>query len=162
MSSETEPVAWLRAQITARLDVARKATPGPWEFEHDDEVFTVHDGEHGDLVGSTVAFTRHWADVNGEHIALNDPDDVIARCEAELAILDLHYILHRDDTNELYGEFSVTPHPGANRSDFGCVTCHYRGMGGVWGKGYCLTVSILAKGYRHRLGYAEAWPVKPG
>ena len=161
MSSEMDPVAWLRAQITARLDVARKATPGPWEFEHDDEVFTVHNGEHGDLVGSTVAFTRHWASVNGDHIALNDPQDTIARCEAELAILDEHLILRRGEMPEGYEEFSVCYPPGIPGLNCGCVTCHYKGHGGVNEYGICRTVKFLASGYRHADGYREEdW--KPG
>jgi hypothetical protein len=160
VSSEEDPVAWLRAQIAARMVAARKATPGPWEFESDDEVFTVHDGERGDLVGQTVAFTRHWADANGGHIAANDPQDAVARCEAELAILDEHYILRNGDMNEAYEQFSIISPPFPPR-DCGCVTCHYASQGGVNGYGICRTVKFLASAYRHRPGYREEdW--KPG
>jgi len=92
-----------------------------------------------------------------EHIVRHDPRNEAARCEAELAILDEHYILHREDRSEVYEEFSVTPHPGAEGCDYGCVTCHYRGMGSVWGKGYCRTVRLLASGYRNRPRYAAQW-----
>ena len=87
----------------------------------------------------------------------NDPRDTIARCGAELGFLDTHYILHSGDTNEAYEEFSVTPHPGVNGCDYGCVTCHYRGMGGVWGQGYCRTIRLLGSAYKHQPGYREEW-----
>ena len=92
-----------------------------------------------------------------EHIIRHDPRNEAARCEAALAVLDEHYILHREDRSEVYEEFSVTPHPGAEGCDYGCVTCHYRGMGSVWGKGYCRTVRLLASGYRNRPRYAAQW-----
>jgi hypothetical protein len=155
MSGEEEPVAWLRSAILARKAAAEAATPGPWEFEPDDEVFTVYDGEHGDLVGQTVAFTRRRAEANGGHIAMNDPTDILARCEAELAILDEHYTLYRGDTNELYEEFSVCYPPGIPGLNCGCVTCHYIGQGGVKQYGICRTVKLLASGYRHQPGYRE-------
>lgn len=78
-----------------------------------------------------------------------------ARCEAELAVLDEHYILTRDDRNEAYEEFSVVTIGGANKG-FGCVTCHYYGQGGVKGYGYCRTVRLVGYGYRFRPGYREA------
>ena len=165
MSSEEGPVAWLRAAILARKAAAGAATPGPWEFEGDDptddELFSAHVGEHGDLVGDVVAFTRDRQVANGQHMALNDPQDTIARCEAELAILDEHYILYRDDTNELYEEFSVCYPPGIPGMNCGCVTCHYIGHGGVKEYGICRTVKLLASAYRRRPGYREEdW--KPG
>jgi Family of unknown function (DUF6221) len=72
---------------------ATAATPGPWEFEGDDptddEVFTVHDGEHGDLVGESVAFTRGGGRqvANGAHIARNDPARALRRVEAGRALV---------------------------------------------------------------------------
>jgi len=172
MSSEEEgPVAWLRAQIEARKAAAQAATPGPWEFEGDDpaddELYSVHDGIV-DLVGVTVAWTRHRQVANGQHMALNDPQDTIARCEAELAILDEHYILTDSDRNPLYEQYSiisppfppkdcgcVTCHYASRGGVNGCVTCHYASRGGVNGYGICRTVRLLASGYKHRPGYRE-------
>ena len=37
-----------------------------------------------------------------------------------------------------------------------------RGMGGVWGKGYCRTVRLLAGGYRHRPGFPAAFAAEAG
>jgi hypothetical protein len=85
----------------------------------------------------------------------NDPQDTIARCEAELAILDEHYILYRGDTNEAYAEFSVCYPPGIPGLNCGCVTCHYIGQGGVHEYGICRTVKFLASSYQHWGGYRE-------
>jgi hypothetical protein len=95
-----------------------------------------------------------------DHIVRHDPRSVVADCEAKLAILDEHYILWAAGSGvsnpEQYDEFSVVPVGGANK-DHGCVRCHYYGMGGVKGYGYCRTVKILASGYRFRPGYREEW-----
>ena len=80
---------------------------------------------------------------------------LIARCEAELAILDEHYILFNGDRNEKYEQYSIMP-PPFPPEDCGCVTCHYASRGGVNGYGICRTVRILAAGYRHHPGWAEA------
>jgi hypothetical protein len=66
----------------------------------------------------------------------NDPQDTIARCEAELAILDEHRAGRGIDPGELC-----------------CVTC------GDFPQVLfpCRTVRLLASGYRHRPGYEEAW-----
>jgi len=90
-----------------------------------------------------------------DHIIRNDPRNAVARLEAELAILDEHYILTSDDRNPAYEEFSVVRIGGANK-DSGCITCHYYGQGGVKGYGICHTVRLLASGYKHRRGYEEA------
>ena len=71
----------------------------------------------------------------------NDPRDTIARCEAELAILDEHGGAPGIDPGEVCcvrcGDYPQEPHP-------------------------CRTVRLLASGYRHRPGYQEAWAPEPG
>lgn len=56
------PTPDLHAHILAAIDRteqrARAATPGPWEYGADDEVFSVHHGEHGDRIGDMVCYTR--------------------------------------------------------------------------------------------------------
>ena len=140
--SEDGLVPWLRAQVEADKAAASAAgrrirvhQPEPW-YEADDNRF-------------------EWPE-DAAHIAIHDPRDTIARCEAELAVLDAHYILWRHDTTEEYEEFSVVSIGGANQ-DHGCVTCHYYGRGGVKGYGYCRTVRVLGWGYRFGGGYREAW-----
>jgi hypothetical protein len=99
-----------------------------------------------------------------EHIIRHDPRNVVADCEAKLAILDEHYILRSSDTNEAYEEFSVVPwgvKGGSGDQDSGCVTCHYYGMGGVKGYGICRTVRLLLAAYKHRSGYDERWGATP-
>ena len=90
MSSDEELATFVAARLDEDEAAAKAATPGPWEFEADDEVFTVHDGEHGDLVGEVVAFTRGWADANGEHIARHDPARVLREVAAKREILEMY------------------------------------------------------------------------
>ena len=158
VSSEEEPVAWLRAAILERKAIAEAATCAPWEAEGDDPTDDeVWIGLDDDSAIRLVILRGPESHENMLHVAANDPRDVIARCEAELAIMKAHHILHRDDHSEEWAEFGVTPHPGASGCDFGCVTCHYRGMGSVWGQGYCYTVRALAQGYRHWPGFPAAF-----
>jgi len=161
MSSEEEPVAWLRQRIRERLYLARHAV----ELGNAAEWTELSSGVL--VTGEpTEADTWHGTWPMGDSslsrlMEANDPRDTIARCEAELAILDEHYILHRGDTNELYEEFSVCYPPGIPGLNCGCVTCHYIGHGGVNEYGICRTVKFLASGYQHRPGYREEdW--KPG
>jgi hypothetical protein len=170
-----EGVKWLRQQVQARLALAREASPktdGHWWRRtsvtyingppepvgalYAGEPFRDEDGEVacGDYI--VVYDEGAPSGAQFEHIAANDPRDVIARCEAELAILDEHYILWTTDSNEAYEEFSVVRIGGADR-DHGCVCCHYYGQGGVKGYGICRTVRAVASAYRHREGYAEHW-----
>ena len=95
--------AWLRQQITARRDTAVAAlhgSDGHWWRRPDDEtgepVGPLWDGEQvldtdGDVVGGREVVVYDEGRPSGwqfDHIVANDPRDVIARCEAELAILD--------------------------------------------------------------------------
>jgi hypothetical protein len=163
--------AWLRQQIGERKATAVAALHGSdghwWRRPHDETgepVGPLWDGEpsidsDGEVLGGreqVVYDEGRPSDAQFEHIAANDPRDTIARCEAELAILDEHYILWVHDTNEAYEEFSVVSIGGANK-DHGCVTCHYYSQGGVKGYGYCRTVRLLASAYRHCDGYREEW-----
>ena len=95
-----------------------------------------------------------------DHIVRHDPRNVVADCEAKLAILDAHHILSNADRSEAYEEFSVVAIGGANK-DHGCVTCHYYGMGGVKGHGVCYTVRTLVAGYKHRDGFDPSWLTSP-
>ncbi len=82
----------------------------------------------------------------------NDPQDTIARCEAELAILDLH-----KPTSVAEGEFVV-------KRWLECQECgpnnDLSGVYAVPGEGEafwpCSTVRLLASGYKHRPGFPAA------
>lgn len=155
--------AWLRATIEgdlAQAKAADEAAPGPWvntgqagegdawqihgantdpeEVEWSDEV--------QDLVpvGCRVATLNYddgggvWEKAAADHMVLQQPWDTIARCEAELELLDLH------KPGE-YGE-CVTCHVGAQS----CGCCG-------WGDFPCDTVQLLARGYRHRPGFKPSF-----
>lgn len=90
-------VAFIRTRIAEDERAARSAKPGPWKYDSDlddpdpceDEVYSVHDGEHGDLVGDPVCYVRGKETVgNGVHIARQNPDRVLRGVEAKRGILD--------------------------------------------------------------------------
>lgn len=102
-----------------------------------------------------------------DHIIRNDPRNVVARCEAELAILDEHArLLHfpaetlaawrtagvpEDRIAKASGVASCarchTPVDDAREDEDQCLSVAYP----------CRTVRLLASGYRHKSGYEEAW-----
>ena len=137
--SDEGAVAWLRQVIEGDKAAAVAATPGPWAFEGDDitddDLYSVHDGEHGDLVGQTVAFTRDRQVENGEHMARQNPLNVIADCEAKLAILDFCAL----------AAVIAAAEPSL--------------LGPAHSKAAVLELVLrdLASGYRHREGYADHW-----
>jgi hypothetical protein len=84
------------------------------------------------------------SDAEFAHIEANDPQDTIARCEAELAILDEH-----------------PWQPGWDGTGFGrpiCSVCSWTDRDGdAEGDPYpCKTVRLIGRGYRHWPGYREA------
>jgi hypothetical protein len=67
---------------------------------------------------------------------LHDPQDTIARCEAETKLLDLHR---------------------PNRYGY-CLTCDPESCGCVGSGDYpCDTIKALLTGYRHREGFKPEW-----
>ena len=89
-SDEEEPVAWLRKRIRERLYLAQR---------------TIELGNHAEWteLSSGVLVTSEPTETDTWHgtwpmgdsslarlMEANDPQDTIARCEAELAILDEH------------------------------------------------------------------------
>jgi len=102
--AEHPAVVFLLAAHQQAEELARAATPGPWEPEGDDptddEAYTVHDGEHGDLVGNPVAYVRDgmWGrrgegctQANMRLIAGHaDPVAVLRRVAADRQILAEH------------------------------------------------------------------------
>lgn len=71
-----------------------------------------------------------------DHIRRHDPRDTVARCDAELAILDICERVIREDKDRL------------------CDDDDPRWSGLAVAR---VTVSFLASGYRHRAGYLEKW-----
>ena len=120
----TGMLSWLHQQIEARRALAESASPGPWtaNAEHD-EVLAV-DGER---VADGFALSGNQLRNTVDHIAFNDPRQIIADCEADLEIADLH---------------------GRDAMD-ACRAC-----GGYFP---CLTLLAVVSRYRHRPGYLPEW-----
>ena len=148
--STDEAVAWLRRAVLARLEIARKADTGEqWEADrHYDGLYTV-DLKPGD---GMVPDGQDWQDAqagmkdacsyenprfltmfifHAQHVAANDPPDTIARCEAELGILDLHALWAA----------GPSAHPA-----MGAAACAVSDA-----------VRHVARAYRYWEGYAEHW-----
>lgn len=101
MTDADRMLLWLREAMGAAQRDAEAATPGPWapksEDPGDDEVFTQHDGEHGDLVGDVVAYVR-GQEYRGQsartlanvHLIATyaDPTAVLRRIAADRMLLD--------------------------------------------------------------------------
>lgn len=158
MSPVDDMLSWLRQQIEARkalAEAADAASPGPWTNTGQDgcgDAWQIHGAPTGETepdwdspdmeeipVLSRVATLNYddgggvWEQAAADHIVLNQPRDVIARCDAELAILDWHTGAH-----ECSG-------PGDN-----CL----------WVRGgdeVCPTARMIAFGYRHCPGWGPAW-----
>jgi Family of unknown function (DUF6221) len=124
-----EAIGWLREQVQARMATARVAA-------------AVEGGDHASWLpayGTVVdAADEDWAITTGTldeiaaHMALNDPQDAIARCEAELGILNLYRLWAAEDLS--------------GNAALGAAACAVSDA-----------VRHLASGYKHRDGYAEHW-----
>ena len=163
--TDQDPVAWLRAAIEARLELARKADTGnPWEADkHYDALWAVDFQPSAGMVPDG----QQWQDVqvsgitdtgsydaprwvlafawHAQHIALNDPQDTIARCEAELAILDEHAAADFAAYGDRLCRRCRWDDDEPGRDD----DAHH------WVVYPCRTVNLLAGGYRHTPGYRE-------
>ncbi|RSN12826.1 hypothetical protein DMB42_11655 [Nonomuraea sp. WAC 01424] len=86
--------------------------------------------------------------VDLDHIQRHDPRDTIARCEAELKILDIHKPV------DGYGrvEYRELKDPGKV-----CEVCCFDWDGPLIGKFPCDTLIALAAGRRHRPGFNPEW-----
>lgn len=122
---------WLRRQIEARRALARDTTS-----LGNAEVWT--EPTSGVLVTGDGSEAGHWDGTwaMGDStltrlMAANDPHDTIARCEAELAILDL------------YEEQAAKA--GMNSMEEDRTWMLWR------------VISLLGAGYRHRPDYREEW-----
>lgn len=147
-----EMLTWLRATIEGDKARAEQATAGDWESVVDDHgrgqvdasVWSESIGYY--ITEKVSSGPRHREDA--AHIAIHDPRDTIARCEAELALLDLH---EHVETSSLARRLA-----GGRCQPFGCEVCHEKDQI-VWGEGVCATIRLLASGYRHRPGFNPEW-----
>lgn len=144
-------LSWLRSTIEGDKAAAELAASGEhngvaftghWTFTHGDDV-VYQDGRRipgGEGIVSRScdccgpASAGHAEDL--AHIALHDPRDTIARCEAELALLD---------------EFI----PIVEELDY---IAYSEGLGSLpYGEPQRRLLKTLASGYRHRPGFNPDW-----
>jgi hypothetical protein len=134
-----DAVEWLRKRISERLYLAQRTieigNAAEWTELSSGVLMTVapdapQDGWDGVHPMGDSSLTRL--------MEANDPQDTIARCEAELAILDEHglYDVNDEAYCRICGDCPQVAYP-----------CH--------------TVSLLAAAYRHREGYARYWGTLP-
>jgi hypothetical protein len=136
MSSEEEAVAWLRAAIEARKATAmatsrRKDLSLAWVLRgHPSESAMIRDGD-----GLVVVYDEGTPnDEEAAHMVLNDPQDTVARCEAELAILD-----------------ACAPSKSTEAAlEAGDISTEEYVTGAVMGS---QVIRLLAGGYKHRPGF---------
>ncbi|ETK36150.1 DUF6221 family protein [Microbispora sp. ATCC PTA-5024] len=158
-----ELMTWLRATIEgdkAASEAAEAASPGPWVNSGQaglGDAWQIHgapteesgvewNDEVGDVVRvpSRVATLNYedgggvWAREAAEHIVLQQPMHTIARCEVELAILDLC----ERERAEWPGHRSWDSESDQGVARAGALED---------------AVRRLAYGYRHRPGWREEW-----
>jgi Family of unknown function (DUF6221) len=163
MSSEEEPAAWLRKTIEgdkARVEGMAALLGAGWSTRRNDSDgfdYTVYGTDPDEPVADT------WRADVASWLADNDPQDVIARCEAELAILDEHRLVVADrglpeqgqsrgtGYRVIWGNPTETQIQDAPMMwrNLDCAACRRMFP--------CRTVRLLADGYRHRPGYPAAF-----
>lgn len=124
---------WLREQVAQRMETAREACGPAWrlDVQASCECCTrVVRAQSGALVVTPD-------DRDAPHVALNDPQDVIARCEAELAIITRCESVHAAFADPAGGLW-----PDVTRRERSHAFA---------------TLADLASSYKHREGYAEHW-----
>lgn len=139
-----ELVTWLRRRIAERKYLAEHTIElgsfAEWE-ERSSGVLVTGDGDDSDPWRGT------WVTGDSSVTRLmeaNDPQDTIARCESELAILDEH----------LFIRIGYRDGAGIERHSYECAVCEP----GQQPDDYpCRTVRLIGRGYRHWEGYREAW-----
>lgn len=101
----SEIADFLRARYAERRQLALAASPGPWHpnAEHDEVV-----AADGITVADGFALSGRQLRATVDHIAAHDPDDVIADCDAKLAIVNL-----MDETLKYAEGDTETDHYGA-------------------------------------------------
>ncbi|NED75367.1 hypothetical protein G3I51_24190 [Streptomyces sp. SID9944] len=130
---------WLRTQLDTDEQIARAATPGPWEQSGI--------GEYG----WGVSFGRAGAGVEAEdsdqgradadHIATHDPARVLREIDAKRHLLDEHQDVNDGSCGTCVdGQWGYPTHGGSSPQRFPCRT-----------------LRLLALSYADRPGYRDEW-----
>jgi Family of unknown function (DUF6221) len=148
VSGQDELVPWLRQRIRERRYLAERAvelgSAAVWEETSSGVLVT---GEPADA----DAWHGTWAMGDSSLARLmeaNDPRDTIARCESELAVLDVHSPVAQ-------GSWTECGECGPNNQ--GAALIAVPGDGDEFFYFPCKTVRLLGYGYRWRPGYREEW-----
>lgn len=168
-NADDEMLTWLRATIEgskAAAEAVRQPdgspTVAPWtSYAHppgmgnryqDRDVILVGAEPERDGESWLVCEAGQWpgARAVADHIALQQPQDTIARCEADLLLLDEHHC--KDGDCSSCGRASWEENPGGHLRD-------EPEMVDVWRPAFwpCRTVRTLAFGYRRRPGWNPDW-----
>lgn len=116
--------AAVRAAVTARLELARAATPGPWRVCAEGSEGSRVAPDYGDVrersrfiavIGGRV---QPEDGRNARHIAANDPAAVIRACELDLSRLSAHWPMRCGCCNAIDCPANPQVHPRA-RCDAG-------------------------------------------
>lgn len=172
MSTDEDPAEWLRQRIRERLYLAQHAielgNAAVWAEQSSGVLVTGEPTEtdvwHGTWATGDSSLTRL--------MEANDPRDTIARCEAELAILDEHARV------PWFSEWTLTAWRAAGVPEeritaaaamASCARCYTPVVNAREDEDQCLPVPypcktgrLLASGYRYRTGYGERWAATPG
>lgn len=145
---EQDMLSWLRSQILARKAAAEDLDGAAWGFLDyvterpdgggDERVMLFDVAEDAELFSITIGATAANED-HVQHMALNDPRDTIARCEAELATLSLH--------KPRMATLRTSPFDGSTTVD-----CDLDGDDSP-----CRSVRLQAYAYRHCPGWLPEW-----
>jgi hypothetical protein len=136
MNDPVEMIAWLREQIEGDKAAAGTATPGPWAPDKPWLADVVVSGLLGPVADCAVGTGyRAQSLEDARHIARHDPNEVIADCDAKLALLESHY-----DYRGVCPRCFDWENKPVQRERFPCEV-----------------IRLLAQGYQHRDGYRDEW-----
>lgn len=143
---ETDDIAvWLTAIWDQDVQLAQKATPGPWRHDprkhwrkpgtawFEEAVFAGPAGKDAECIAGTGESDDPQSIYDAAFIAAHDPASVLARIAADRKLLELH------------APFQGLEHPHPSY----CEAC-----GASWP---CATVRLLALPHADRPGYNEQW-----
>lgn len=153
-------IAFLRARLDETERRARSAAGDYPEWTYDRETFTVSSGAYA--VASRRGDNTPLCDVDGEHIAANDPARVLRQVEAHRKILDMHphrrFATLPEEWPERWRAEMRQAFPGTAEPYVGCESCgwdyRYEVVDPGW---WCDTVRALARIYSDHPDFREEW-----
>ncbi|WP_101897191.1 DUF6221 family protein [Embleya scabrispora] len=154
----TALTTFVRARIEEDETVARQATPGPWHQRWEGQELQVYaPGQAYPYSVATWTYLIHTGPraeeeratcntSNSDHITRHHPLRVLREAQMKRAILAAHPIT----------DHVIPPGYGPGGEPFGCKVCH-DWDGATEGRGYCVTLRLLAGMYVDHPDYEEAW-----